>query len=523
MLQLLINRKEKISLLILSLLAILAFSVIYYANVLTVGVTPDSAIYIASAKSLLNGEGLTIPTAIDQPIPMTHFAPLYPALVALLGLSGLHLNTIAKWINIFLFTGNVFLVGYIIWRSQRGYLLLAPLASLYILVSEDILTIHSYALSDPLFLFLCILGLFLLAMYLTKPTPLTLISAIGVLALATLTRYAGIALIPTVFLSTIMIKGVKSRKNLFQAMGLSFVSGLPILAWLTRNFLTSESFYNRELVYHPMASHDFRRGLDTLSNWILPGRITGALRDGLALTILSALLILIIMALFKIFRTTKDKQAWKLEQAVPLVFFIFFISYLAVLSFTILFVDAQSTFEYRLLSPALIGALIATFTTLPFHLRRVPRPIHVVLMFLFFLMITFNTVHAAKFVSKAHQGSFKMYAGDGWKKAEIIQQIQTLPEGIPIYSNGDEAIYYVTGRPAARLPEKSNPFTLRDNPDYRDEIDQMQEILLEKDGMIVYFSGITWRGYLPSREELENLFPLSEIWSGEEGVIYAIR
>ncbi len=523
MMQFLNSRRDKLSLLILSFLTMCAFAIIYYANVQAVGVTPDSAIYIASAKSLLNGEGLTIPTAIDQPIPMTHFAPLYPALIALFGASGLDLNIVAKWINLFLFTGNVFLVGFIVWRSQRGYSHLAPLASLYILVSEDILTIHSYALSDPLFLFLCILGLFLLAMYLTRPTLLTLISASGVLSLATLTRYAGIALIPTVFLSTIMIKGVKSRKNLFQAMELSFVSSLPILAWLTRNFLMSESFYNRELVYHPMASYDFRRGLDTLSGWLLPGRITGALRDGLALTILFALLILITMALFKIFRTTKDEQTWKFEQAVPLIFFVFLISYMTVLSFTILFVDAQSTFEYRLLSPALIGALIATFTTLPFHLRRVPRPIYVVLMFLFFLMITFNTVHAAKFVSKAHQGSFKMYAGDGWKEAEIIEQIQTLPEGIPIYSNGDEAIYYVTGRPAARLPEKSNPFTLRDNPDYRDEIDRMQEILVEKDGMIVYFSGITWRGYLPSREELEDLFPLSEIWSGEEGVIYTIR
>jgi hypothetical protein len=518
-----IMQRDKIILFILTLVAMLACASIYYANVLAVGVTPDSAIYIASAKSLLNGNGLTIPTGIDQPIPMTHFGPLYPALIALLGRTGLDLNFVVKWINILLFTGNVFLIGFIVWRGQSGYPLLAPLASLYFLVSEDILTIHSYALSDPLFLLLCTLGLFLFSMYLIKPRALRLLGAIGVLSLAMLTRYAGIALIPTMFVSMIIIQGVRPRRKLLWAAGLSLVASLPLLAWLTRNFLMTKNFYNRELVYHPMAPHDLRRGLDTLSGWMLPGRITGGLRDGLTITIVVTLLVLIIAALLKTSRTAKDARAWKLEQAVPPVFFLFLVFYMAVLIFTILFVDAISTFEYRLLSPILTSAAITIFTILPLYLRRAPKLIHAALIFLFLLVISFNAVHALKFVSKAHQGSFKMYAGDGWKEAEIIQQIKTLPEGIPIYSNADEAIYYVTGRLAVRLPEESNPFTSRQNPNYSDEIDRMREILLQKGGRIVYFTGVTWRGYLPSREELENLFPLSEIWSGEEGYIYALK
>jgi hypothetical protein len=116
-----------------------------------------------------------------------------------------------------------------------------------------------------------------------------------------------------------------------------------------------------------------------------------------------------------------------------------------------------------------------------------------------------------------------MYAGEGWQEAAIIQQVRRLSEGIPIYSNGNDAVYFVAGKPAARLPRKVDPFTLETDPSYRSEMDRMRNILADSEGVIIYFDGITWRGYLPSRQELEAALPLVVEWIGDEGVIYRLQ
>jgi hypothetical protein len=504
------------------LLAFAGLFTILYANRPAIGVSPDSAIYIASAKSLLKGDGLSIPTGINQPTAMTHYAPLYSALLGLLGITGLSFNTIAKGLNAILFFSTLSLTGFVVLKSSEKYWLLAPSASLFLLVSEDMLTIHSYAWSEPLFISLFILGCYLFGHYLWKPSPLKLAASIGLLSMAFLTRYAGVAVLPTIFLGVLLFQPDRLSKRLLRSVGLSLACAIPSLVWFIRNYIRSGNLSDRNLVYHPLASHDYRNGLDTVSNWILPGRITGDLRDYLVILFLGAAMILIGYGLFKIRGRALEQEKRYLGQILPFLFAIFGLSYLLMLVFTMLFVDAQSTFEYRLLSPLLISGIILTFSILPGTLKKIPWLVQLILGLLFLLLIGFNVVHSLKFVSKAHAGSFKMYAGKGWQQAEIIQHVRDMPENSPIYSNGDEAINYVLGRPAARFPQKSDPFSSQVNPNYRQEIDQMQEILQERDGFIVCFSGMTWRGYLPDCEELEALLPLKIHWAGDEGWIYTL-
>jgi hypothetical protein len=502
------------------LLAFAGLCAVLYANSTAVGVGPDSAFYITSAQSLLKGDGLSIPTGIGQPRPMTHFAPLYPTLLGILGTTGLALNTLAKGLNAILFFTTLLLTGLVVLQNSQKFWLLAPFASLFLLVSEDMLTIHSYAWSEPLFISLCTLGCYLFGHYLWKPSSLKLAVSIGLLSMAFLTRYAGVAVLPTILLGVLLFQQDRIPKRLLRSVGLSLACATPSLVWFIRNYILSGNLSDRNLVYHPLASHDYRNGLDTVSNWILPGRITGDLRDYLVILFLGAAMILIGYGLFKIKDRALEQEKWNLGQILPFLFAIFGLSYLLMLVFTILFVDAQSTFEYRLLSPLLISGIILTFSILPGTLKKIPSPAQFTLGLFFLLVIGFNAIHSFKFVSKAHDGSFKMYAGKGWQAADIIQHVREIPEDAPIYSNGDEAINYVVGRPAARFPKKSNPFSSQVNPNYRQEIDQMQEILLERDGFIVCFSGMTWRGYLPDCEELEAILPLKIHWAGDEGWIY---
>ena len=514
---------RKFTLLLITLLALMGFIVILYALTTGPGVTPDSTYYIASAQSLLKGDGLSIPSGIDGLIPMTHFGPLYPTLLAIFGISGFDFLRIVKWINVVLYTSTIFLVGFIVSRSNKGYFFLAPLASLLVLLSEDFLRVHAYAWSEPIFIFLCTLGLFLFAYYLSEPTNLRLGASISLISLALLTRYAGVAALLTIFLGMIFFRKGKFQKNSLQAIKVSFICSVPSILWFARNFSLTGNVSNRQLVYHPMTSRDFRHGLDAISNWILPGRITGQIRDILLIVIISAIIILITVALFENYKSFTRLGSWRLGQVVPLVFASFTLSYVLFLSFTMLFVDTISSFDFRLLSPILISGIVLVFSILPVYLRKVSWPVQLLLSGLFLLVLAFNSVHLAKFVVKFHEGSLKMYSGSGWQEAEIILQIQALPENLVIYSNGDDAIRFTTGKTVARFPHKINPFSGEVNQDYWSEVNEMQEVLENQKGAIICFYGITWRRYLPSCNELESFLPSTSYWAGDEGVIYVFN
>jgi hypothetical protein len=510
---------KRLALLLTSLLALLGLIAILYALAPGVGVSPDSAAYIASARSLLKGYGLSIPTGIDDPLPMTHFAPFYPFLLALLGRLGLDPEQGAKWLNVILFPSTIFLAGLIISRSMKDLVLLAPLASLSLLLSEDLLRIHAYAWSEPLFIFLSTLGLFLFTRYLVHPPRLGWVGPIVLLSLAFLTRYAGAALIPTIFLGTILTGKETLPKRFMRALGLSLACALPSLLWFVRNYILTGNLSDRGLAYHPLTSRDSLDALGTFSNWFLPGRITGTVRDVLTAIVLAGFTILIVIALYKNRRVWMQQEEASSTQILPFIFFTFAFAYFMLLVFTLLFMDAQSTFDYRLLSPIFVSGTIALFSLTTLYLKRIAWPIQLLAGILLFLVLTFNAVHALKFIARSHAGSYKMYAGPGWQEAEIIELVRALPEGLPIYSNGDEAIYFTTGKPAARFPQKFSPFTLKANQGYDLELDGMREILETRGGVIVCFSGITWRGYLPGCDELTSTLPLMVLWTGEEGEI----
>ena len=124
---------KKIAMVSILILAFTGLFVLLYANSSALGVSPDSAVYIASAKSLMRGDGLSIPTGITAPLPMTHFAPLYPSLLGILGTTGVDLNLLAKGLNATLFFSLLFLVGYVIYRSSQNFWLLATCAPLFLL------------------------------------------------------------------------------------------------------------------------------------------------------------------------------------------------------------------------------------------------------------------------------------------------------------------------------------------------------------------------------------------------------
>jgi hypothetical protein len=114
--------------------------------------------------------------------------------------------------------------------------------------------------------------------------------------------------------------------------------------------------------------------------------------------------------------------------------------------------------------------------------------------------------HSFRFVSwvvrtnKDGQG----YASRTWTESDTIAALKPLASEVPIYSNGSDAIHYLTGRPGLLIPEKINHGTGLPNLNYDREVEAMKKDIMDRNGVLVYLHNLPERSYLPSENELRS-------------------
>ena len=240
------------------------------------GVTPDSVAYISTARNLLAGNGFTLWNGqiyLDYP-------PLFPILLAFIGIFGPDPADTAGYVNAFLFGLTIFLSSrwlqqYILpphdptWRAIRTWLLIWTVVALGL--SLPLTIVASRVLSEPLFILLTTSSLFTFDKFLHtgKRSSLTL-SAIFA-ALACLTRYIGIAIPATMLLLLLCKRDATPLTKAKNAALYAFISGIPISVWLLRNFLVTGTFTGHHR-YPPAYSLplNLHATFVTLADWVLP-------------------------------------------------------------------------------------------------------------------------------------------------------------------------------------------------------------------------------------------------------------
>jgi len=120
--------------------------------------------------------------------------------------------------------------------------------------------------------------------------------------------------------------------------------------------------------------------------------------------------------------------------------------------------------------------------------------------------------------SKDGQG----YASSNWRNSETIAAVKSTTPSVPIYSNGYDAIYYLTGRRALLIPEKIVHGTGRTNTNYSIEVEQMKNDMSRHNGVLVYFNTLPERSYLPSEDELRRQLPV-DIHKLSDGSVFRIK
>jgi len=156
-------RPRLISAIALALVSGAAIALVLRSTPEGLALSDDSIAYIAGARSVLAGNGYREAWLASNG-PVTHFPPGYPAMLVVLGWTGLDPVRGARFLGAVLFALNAVLLGILAWRMTRWLPAGLVLAALFVL-NGSLLRVHATALSEPLFIFLSLLAIWLFDLY----------------------------------------------------------------------------------------------------------------------------------------------------------------------------------------------------------------------------------------------------------------------------------------------------------------------------------------------------------------------
>lgn len=497
-------------------LAILGCIILLLSTGQGIGLSPDSVVYIDASRGLLNGHGFRVPSDTGEWTPVVYYPPLFSTLLAGIGLLGTDPVQGARWLNAALFGSNILLGGLFFHAAGRSFLISLS-ASLVMLISFPVVFIHSMAWSEPLFIFLGMLSIFLLALSVEKAGGPVLMMASASAGLAFLTRYAGLAFVVTGMLAIALFASQPWRKRLLHAGAFGLAGCAPVFLWITGNVWLTGEAAGRKIAFHPLGIGHWESFMDTVAAWLLPAGNLPLARG------LSLLVTAILGLIYRLGSMGRVPASAERLQRLPQLLGLFSVTYGALLVLSISFLDVQTPLDNRILSPLYVAAVLFILCLAQrllcapkWKARRLSALfVGLVLVFLCGSQLM-QTASWLQYSSSHGVG----YASSEWRHSPVIKYLEGLGPEVPVFTNGPDIIRLLTGRSAAMIPRKIDPDTAAPNSRYNDQLAAMGRLIREKQGVVVYFSRIRWRWYLATEAEINEQLTLTLILKTEDGAVY---
>lgn len=477
-----------------------------------IGVGYDSVFYLTAADNFINGLGLSRLDGYHNLLPLTHYPPLYPLILAAGSfLSGWDTVFVARILSALLIVFNVIFVSWLVFRFTMSQLL-SLLSALIALSSPILLDVHLMAMSEPLYLVLMLLFVTALNKYLTQSGWLFLILASGLAALAYLTRYVGVSLIAAGGVAILLLGSGKTLQRIRNAFIFSVIGVLPILIWYFRNWQLTGAMTNRTYGFHPPTLLQLQQGAVTISSWLLPISVDPIWR----------LMVLIIFGagffggifLWLKRSPAKDRESYRFSILLILISFIYGLLLIA----SITFFDASTRLNDRILSPVYLLTMVAFLIVVGCSFLKNFKPIHKALIVIVGLTLIGVNAFRSQDILLSMRSQGRGFTSSAWRNSETIAVVDDMSSDIILFSNEAFPIYFLTGKPSNWIPEKVDVVKQQEREGYQTQMDLMRETLMQKNGALVIFDTITQRNvYAPLSELTEDLI----LWKDtSDGAIY---
>ncbi len=458
-------------------MSLVGIAIVIYSTVWGAALSDDSYYYISSARNLLAGKGFDL---------TAHFPPLLPLLLSAIGIFKVDPLISIRWVNAALFGLNIYLIArtvYILTHSRA----FSVIGAFFALVSSTLIMIHSWAMSEALFLTLTLCGLMVYAARYDKNTWQTPLLTGIFFGLAAATRYIGIALLLAGGILWLTDKGKRWRTRFFNTFIFSVIGILPLALWAIRNEILTGQPTSRVFNVHLIPSNLWISLLNTVLLWFVPGRLV----NGKELFWLVGIVVLLgIGLLFYLLRNRNRLASSDQPSSLPAPIKLVILSGLAYIFILIVsrsFFDARIPMDERLLSPILAMGLMVVLWIFSREWKADKRPAMIFIVLFGLVVLGTNLARSAQMVQSYHELG-RGYASARDHISETYAYLRNRPD-TPVYSNAAAAIYFWTGRETYSIPSSAG-------------VDAMKADMKKTGALLVIFYSIRVQLYGTTPDEL---------------------
>ena len=511
------NRNNLVFLGFLCALSIGGAALVYQATArIGPGVAGDGTMYLSVAANLLKGRGF-----IDlYGNALLQWPPLYPALIAFISrLTGADILVAARYINIVTFGLIVFISGILLQKMYPDRMLFAYIVSAVTATSLGLLDTCSSILSDPVFLLFVVLFLLAIQSFIADPKPMHLFEMGFIAFMASMERYAGLALVLTGAVFLIRFYWKDRAHGLFKS-ALFSLSGLPVVLWgIFHNYPVSGRLFGS---YYPanIPGNSYIT-VQKILYWFFPYAV-------IKIATPFGLLIAIVLVLVLLNRSSNWKRWFqKLVSQSNLANSILIVVYLGVLIFYSSYVETNDLgfqrFHIILLIPLMIVFFITYDELIPPHGKTSATRIKdgiLMIVFMIWLIYPLSAIQAyeqgIQVSGEIENNSFNFA---NIRESDFLKAAENLSASQQIYSNYEPAAWFYLRRDILSIPRvdpKSRQFNSDSLAKFRDLIHS------SGGGYLVWFATINYRDNIPSLNQLKQTVKMEPVFTSDVGDIYHI-
>jgi len=474
------------------LLALLGFGLALVQTRFGPGAGGDSSSYLMGAENLVLGNGFSRYSGGYEIRPITGFPPFYSTVLAGLSFLGLEPLAAARYLNAILFAGNILLAGYLVYVFGAS-IWAGAIASAFLLLADTMLELHTWVMSEPLFIFLSLTAIWALLRSMEGGGLGWLVAAALLTACSSLTRYVGPALSAAGALVLVLFGAGSLRRRFLEALVYTSISLVPLALWLRRNSALAGTLVNRDLAYHPMEPDLVRLFMAEISSWFVPHQVplpTG-LRAGLAVLIAAGLLGWFFV---RAARDWTHPQGSGLQltgpesgrfRPLPWLLGLYVVGNVLILFVNSTLLDASTTATAppRYLAPIYAGLVPLACLAGVTLARRHGIGRQLVLGYAAVVLALYAAIDRPMLANPLpHLG----YTGRRQLWAEAVAAIRQAPAEVPLVSNNPELVYILVGRPAYVRPISFDNYEQAVRSDYEQQFATLSS-QLSRGGVFVLF------------------------------------
>jgi len=426
----------------IALLSGVGMFLVWYSTRWGAGLISDTFQYIASARNFVAGNGFSIPYGDGQLEPMTKYAPMFSVVLAMFEFAGISALQGARFVNVFLFGVNIFLVFICVHKLTRSYYF-SLLASLLFSFSLVLIEVHSWALSEPLYICLGLCAFLALEKCFKETKRTWLIVASLMAACAFLTRYVGLSLVVAV-ITVIFLGSLGIRRKLVDALLFGSIAVLPTAIWTLRGYLITATLNDRIIEFHPLTKKNYASAIDVIFQWFLPPPLVQG-NEKLLLILSGVLLLGVAVYLLRFYRVRLAAPVHSLvpNNEIIALHVVYVFTYVVMIIVSKTWVDPDIGLSDRILSPMLVSLLILVVALLSFLWDNFART-RIVIALISLGLLAYYLTGTIIGIQILHQGGIGIARG-GWNRSDVVQALRTY-SSFSIYTNSNSSLYLWSDR-----------------------------------------------------------------------------